>query len=232
MTNDDSRTGSTAGTSPNVRAGGELKIRVQITHVIEREFIRREIFPELRIGSASRVINGATAVHLVALTRARELVADAEEQRANPDLPRGLPVAYSALASNVAKAIRKEERHGVFDDPGLAVVKQRMAESLARFVVGDKVLVFRRRSDQGELAIVTGGFDLYHCKSADGEFIDRGGIRGSYRHGYLIRVFNTRDECFCPPHQLTREDCKPSHLRLVSSRPAAPFWRGAEGSAQ
>ena len=52
----------------------EPSIRVTISPVIEREFKRRDIFPELRIENAERIQNGATGVHKVTIDRANDLL--------------------------------------------------------------------------------------------------------------------------------------------------------------
>jgi|JI6StandDraft_1071083.scaffolds.fasta_scaffold48409_3 hypothetical protein len=51
----------------------DTKITIPITAVIDREFKRRGVFPELRLEMATKVINGATGKHLVSLERAREI---------------------------------------------------------------------------------------------------------------------------------------------------------------
>lgn len=81
-------------------------IRVRISPVMEREFKRREIFPDLRLEVACRILNGATGDHEVSIERAKELLADARAMRDNSrELPRGVPVAYTALGRNIQQAL-------------------------------------------------------------------------------------------------------------------------------
>ncbi len=220
MATNDSRIGSSAQPPSNSGGGGDAQILVRISPVIEREFKRRDVFPELRIERAKNIINGATGVHQVTITRAREILADARSQRGNLDLPRGIPRAYGALASNVEDCIKHEERRGLFDDPGREVARQRMAESPARLEVGDHVLCFYDDSEYGRKCVVVEGYGLYSIRRADGAFITRDGERIDYAYGYVIEVQG--EQSFASPHRLTREDCKPSHLRLVSRAMTAP----------
>jgi hypothetical protein len=67
MATNDSRIGSST-TPPSNGGGGEAQILVRISPVIEREFKRRNVFPELRSDRAVRIINGATGEYRVAKT--------------------------------------------------------------------------------------------------------------------------------------------------------------------
>ncbi len=218
MATNDSRIGSSAQPPSNSGGGGDAQILVRISPVIEREFKRRDVFPELRIERAKNIINGATGVHHVSIARAREVLADAVAQRDNRDLPRGIPMAYSSLASNLQESIKHEERRGLFDDPGMEVARQRMAESPARLEVGERVLCFTDWSEYGSEAEVVQGYGLYGVVSKQGAFVRDDGKRIDYQYGYVISKGGER--FFIEPHKLTREDCKPSHLRLVTSGPA------------
>jgi hypothetical protein len=229
MTTDNSRTGSTLATTSNIGSSGEVRIQVRISPVIEREFERRDIFPELRIERADHIINGATGVHPVSIARAREIFADAETQRRSRELRRGLSMAYSSLASNVAADIKQEERRGLFEDPGLEaarVTRLVMPGSPAQLEVGAQMLFFDGRSEFGHKVVVIKRYDLYALHVDTGPFIRLDGQRIEYRYGY--RVDEGNQQYFAEPHQLTREDCKPSHLRLVASRPGSAAWSGEE----
>jgi hypothetical protein len=80
-------------------------IPVQITAVIEREFKRRAVFPELRLELASSVVNGAAGIYIVTADCARAILADARTQRSNRDLPRGLPKAFTALVRSLERLL-------------------------------------------------------------------------------------------------------------------------------
>lgn len=130
---------------------------IRITPVIEREFTRRSVFPELRLESASRVINGATGIYWISIERAREIMSDAEAQNRSRDLPRGLRVAYGALARNISASLAQEARRGLLDDPGMSEVQRRQVAASACFQVGDRVLYFGCDDEYGEEATVVGG---------------------------------------------------------------------------
>ena len=215
MATNDSRIGSSARPPSNSGDGGDAKILVRISPVIEREYMRRNAFVELRIDRAL----GATGFHELSLARARDVLADAEAQRRNRDLPRGIPKAYSSLASNLEECIKQEERRGLFDDPGREVARLRMAESPARLEVGDHVLYFDDDSEYGRKVVVVRGYDLYAPTTKNGHFIGANGRRFEYRYGYSVQEGD--QQYFAEPNQLTREDCKLTHLRLVAHAPTA-----------
>jgi hypothetical protein len=194
----------------------EYLVIIRISPVIEREFKRRDIFPELCLEKAFRVINGATGCHLVSLERAHEIFADAQEQRYNRDLPRGLPVAYGALASNIASALKYEARRGLLDDPGMEEVQRRQAAASARFQIGDRVLYFRGDDEYGGEATIIGDYRMYSVTDDAGPYITRDDIRLAYRYGYVIQRKGAERAFFVAAYQLTRDDIKPSHLRLVA----------------
>ena len=200
-----------------------IGIKVEITAVIEREFKRRDIFPELRLGTVTR-INGATRVHIVTLDRAREILADAETQNRNREHPRGIPKAYGSLAGNIERALKEEARRGVFDDPGIDVAMERLAQSVVRFDVGDKAFCsFDDYDEDWCEARIVGGYRFYGFNSENGAYVRSDGTRFEYRFGYLIQLDDMLDtqKFFAPAHRLTDADGKPTHLRLVASRTAA-----------
>lgn len=190
-------------------------LTIRISPVIEREFERRGVFPELRLANACRIINGATGVHRVSVERAREVLADAEAQSRNHDLLRGLPVAYRSLARNISGSLKQELRRGLIDDPGMAEVQRLQAAASACFAVSDRVLYFRDDDEYGREATIVEGYRMYSVTADDGPYITRDDKRLEYRYGYAIKLKRS-DYCFfAPAYRLTRHDCKPSHLRLV-----------------
>lgn len=190
----------------------------RITPVIEREFKRRGIFTELRLENAIRIINGATGVYRVSVDLAREILADAEAQNRNGDLPRGLPVAYGSLARNITASLKQEARRGLIDDPGIEEVQRRQAAASARFEVGDRAIYFRDSEEYGREATIVEGYQMYTVQTEDGPYIARDEKRVDYRRGYIIKLKGKDDMFFAHAYELTRDDCKPSHLRLVASR--------------
>lgn len=194
----------------------EPEINVWISPLIEREFKRRDVFQELRLENAHRIKSGATGVYLVSVDRARELLADAESHRYNRDQPRGLSAAYTALFKNITRALREEACRGAEDDPGMAEVKRRRIAASACFRVGDRVLYFGDDEEYGEKAVIVEGYGMYPVADDDGPYIDSHGDRLAYRYGYSIRVIGQSGSFFATAYDLTRNDRKPSHLRLVA----------------
>lgn len=214
MATNNSRTGSATQPPSNSGGGNEALIFVRISPVIEREFKRRDVFAELRLEHAKSIINGATGVHQVSMARARELLVDAVAQRGNRELPRGIPMAYSSLVSNLEASIKHEERRGLFDDPGMEEVRRRMTESPARLAVGERLLCFEDRAEYGFPVEVAEGYALYAVATDRGAFVRDDGKRIDYRYGYIVKEGDHL--LFAEAHRLTRDDCKPSHLRLVT----------------
>lgn len=204
-------------------------IVVCVTPAMEREYVRRGMFPELRLDKAERISNGATGVYRVSLGRAAELLADAQAMRQRAaELPKGIPKAYSSLARNLAEAIRVESRRDAWVDPGLEEGRRRLHDSPARFAVGEPCLYFRDEgTEYGAEATVVGGYDLYTVLG--GPYIDAEGERFSFMYGYLIALKGCKDTFICCAHQLTRDDCRPSHIRLVASASASRAGHGAWG---
>jgi hypothetical protein len=203
----------TRGTS----AATEGLIRVFITPTMERELQRRNMFPELRLDKAECVNNGATGVYRVSRSRAAEILADAQAMRARADeLPRGTPKAYSTLARNLIEALRAEARRGLWRLPDPDEMIRRCNESPARFDVGDECLYFRDQSaEYGYTVRIIKGFGLHKIRTEDGHFLDEKGERVEPLFGYLVQATDG-ERWFAAPHQLTGDDCKPSHIRLVA----------------
>lgn len=192
------------------------QISIRISPVIEREFKRRNVFPEFRLDRASSIINGATGVYAVSAARAREVLADAQAQRYNRDVPRGVPVAYGALVKIIDSALLEEARRGLLADPGMAEVQRQQAASSACFAVGDSVLYFRDYDEYGQEAVIVEAFRMCRVADEDGLYVTHSGQRLTYRNGYGIKLKISGECFFAAAYQLTRDDCKPAHLRLIA----------------
>ena len=204
-------------------ASSEVLVPVQISPVIEREFKRRDIFPELRLENATRIQNGATGVHKVSIAVANALLADAEAMQVNNrELPRGIPAAYSALMRNLKRTLKDEARRGLWDDPGMEEVQKRVVLSSACFDVGDSVLYFLDDEEEyGQEATIVDGYGMFNVKNDEGgHYVNDEGRRFDYRCGYAIKYKGSENRFFALPHQLTRDDCKPAHLCLVDTKSA------------
>ena len=92
--------------------------------------------------------------------------------------------------------------------------RQRMTESPALLAVGERVLCFDVRSEYGFDVEVVKGYNFYSVASAQGSFVQADGKRLEYQFGYVVKRGDER--FFVAPYQLTRDDCKPTHLRLVA----------------
>lgn len=202
----------TSGTS----ADTEGLIRVFITPTMLRELHRRNMFPELRLHNARSICGAGTGVYIVSPARAREILADAKAMRQKAaEIPRGVAKSYTALIDRLTEALRAEARRGCWNAPSIEEMKQRLNESPARFEVGDGCLYFRDDDQQyGTSVKIVGGLNLYRVSYEDGHFINEHG-RCEYQMGYVVQE-EGHEPYFVRPFQLTRDDCKPSHLRLVA----------------
>ncbi len=156
-------------------------------------------------------------------------MADARVMRTHDrELPRGTLVAYGALARNIQHSLQEEERQGLWKDPGMDEAEQRAVASSARFNVGDAVLYFENDDDEyGQEVIIVDDYRVYRCLHKDGSYINDSGVRADYRSAYTIAFKDSIDAPFLAlAHQLTRDDCKPSYLRLVTEVSPRPFLAG------
>lgn len=186
-------------------------LNISITPVVACNYERRGVFPSLRLAHAVKVVNGATGIYRVSLDEAREIHRDAEEQRQNRELPRGLPAAFTALARNLHKAIRNEERRGLWEDPGLAEAAQRMTgENPARFKVGEAAML-----EDGTIVEIVGDYKLWCVRSQNGVYMDKEGDRIDYKFGYLARAPG-RERFFFSPCDLFEPDGSVRYLKLVA----------------
>lgn len=212
MARNESSTPGTERTAPT-----ESHINVLISPVIEREYKRRDKFPSLRLENAAHIQNGASGLYKVSIECAKELLADAQAmQMRSRELPRGIPAAYSALARNIGAKLKAEARRGLWDDPGIAEAKCRMQDTPACFKVGDFALNFGRNDEYGTQVVVVRGYELSPVRADDGAYLTDDGERINYMYGYVVKHEKSGDTWFAKPCELTRGDCKPTHLRLVS----------------
>jgi hypothetical protein len=194
-------------------------ITVRITPTLEREFIRRDVFQNLRVSKALKIISGATGVFEIEVPLAEELLADISAQRARRELlPKGMLVAYNSLESQLKDAIKYAK--GLWDDPGIETACKRSAESPARFQVGEQVRFwspFVNDKRDGARRVITGGYELRSVPEDDGAYVQRDGSRVSYRWGYTAENPATGETFFYPAAQLQSVDYVRGHLRLAAS---------------
>lgn len=213
MSNESSRSGAPAPEAyPTVS--------VRITPVIDAEFRRRDMFPDLRAATAVRLVRG-TAIHLLSLDRAKSIGDDAWGQaHADEDFPRGVKNAYLTLWHNIRCAVWNEERHGLPEDPGLDGAMRLAATLGACFKHGDEVLYLETYTELTVRAIVVGAYGMYAVPSDEGRFIRRDGQRLDYRYGYLVRLKNSRATTappfFAEAFRLRDPDGKLSYLGVVT----------------
>jgi hypothetical protein len=193
-------------------------LEVRITPTVERDYTRRNIFPELRLVKAPRYMN-ATGIFEVPLDIAEQLLSDAETQYMNRALPRGSAKAYGSLIDQLKPAVKRAK--GLWDDPGAVVVAQRHAESLAQYRIGEKVRYWSDWTDDeadGDVLEIVEDYGLRAVTSEEGEYVDSSGVRFAYVPGYRVKKPGSDEVHFCRPGNLQSLDYKREHLKLVYSK--------------
>lgn len=120
------------------------------------------------------------------------------------------------MRSAAAQATHQIEASGT---PSISDIELMRRRASAIFLEGDRVLYFGESSECGLEAVVVRGYSMMSVVREGGEFARPDGSRFDYQMGYGIRCIRDNDQFFAPAHSLTRDDCKPSHLRLVASWP-------------
>jgi len=182
---------------------------VTFSQAVERDYESRGAFPHLRLEQANRR-QGTGGVYHVGLDEAREILADAEQRREADDLPRGTVKALSCLVGNLRLAIQREDRRGVWDDPGREEVLARQQQAGAQFQIGEAA----QRRD-GSLVEIVGAYGVYTVRDSAGQYLSQDGVRISYLWGYRVKAPGEQPH-FAAPHQLRRKDGSPRHLQLVA----------------
>lgn len=77
-------------------------VTVRITPTIDRDYVRRGVFPELRIADAPAMA-GIAGLFVLTADRAREVLADAEAERLVRTSPPGTPKSYTSLVDALRK---------------------------------------------------------------------------------------------------------------------------------
>lgn len=192
-------------------------ITVQITATVERDYKRRGVFWKLRLGRADQIVNGATGRYALPLQEAKAVLADAEEQhRAGSDV-RGMRKAYSSLVYSLSRAIREEERKGLWDDPGWEVAIARALDSPAQFRPGDRAIYWAEweGDDRDGRAIeIVGEYKFRRARDKAGPYVLENGERGRYQWGYSGR-YDNGETYFFAAHELRNADGAIRHLQVV-----------------
>jgi hypothetical protein len=198
-------------------------VGVWITPTLEADYIRRGVFPHLRIKEAKHK-NGNQGLLEVSVEDARAIYKDAAEQRSRGrnKANRGVTIAYCALENRLRSRVA-EKREEWTSQSAARVLEE------ARALGGDGLDAIRRegRLAQALLDVVRSSPALFHvgdlviCAS-DGEplvvsrefcaFTVNGGSHP--RLGYVAKDEDGKEH-FYPAWQLTKLNRKPAHLRLV-----------------
>lgn len=200
-------------------------VAVWITDLIEADYVRREVFPDIRKEKATGV-DGSKRRYSVTRETAAALLSDAWDMSfiSRGKAGVGLTVAYSATRSRLSCFRLKEpERHHCSQSEDLDALRvssvlELMKETQsggAALPAGTRIFYFREGDEFGHPGITTEGFRYFKVKHDNGSRIDPDGSRFEFRPGYSIKLDETQHTFFVPAHRITLDDCKPSHLRLV-----------------
>lgn len=115
-----------------------------------------------------------------------------------------------------AKTKRASSSGKLRPDPGCEGVLRIHREVSATFPVGAQVLYFMDGVKAGQYAAVSSPYQLSSIVDREGPFMLPDGRRVQYRFGYGITLSESGKEIFAAAYQLTRDDLKPSYLRVAS----------------
>ena len=211
-------------------------VRLWISPTIERNYVARGVFPELRGEHSDRPHRAPKigAVYTVPQARVKELLADAQEQVRSGNLPKGSPKAFCTLIRDLERDLKPQDfkpqpklakvtGHTIPRPPSPAPALEdleRLYESLsAALRIGDKVRYLPFPDSEGEPAVVSEGYGYSGVIDDDGEHTLEG-HRVSIRQGYKIKYrgrAGVTHEVFAAAHQLVSDGYAPSHMRMVRS---------------
>lgn len=106
--------------------------------------------------------------------------------------------------------------------PPISKIGKYMTDESAEFRLGERVVISPNWDEPYAYAIIDECFGLKLIEDEHGPYVDADGLRCSYKLGYMVRVLDGEfagEKVFLPAHVLTREDCRPSHLKLVWPKP-------------
>lgn len=220
-------------TSPSISTArsasvvGASTFEVRVSRLIEAEYIRRDVFPQIRREHAALSLPSGQMVYIdVAADVVREMHKDAEHHRYGRKVPPSQARAYGCLANRLRLAVRAAQAPPAEPpvnllpvDVQLAFTAQRFlagfAPTPARLIEGVSALYFADGDEYGEEVTVCGGFNFWEVADHDGPYVDANGRPFTYRFGYLIKRRAGGKQFFSAAHQLTLADCRPAHLKLV-----------------
>ncbi len=193
-------------------ANDDDTVDIIITPTIERDYRRRNVFPDMWSGREDKILNSGHFLHKdVTSGYAQELLDDARAQRICADTTRGTMVAYSALGKNLWRGLKDLLEAVTVLDPGEEAVAEWLngSESPARYKAGESAL------DQwGAVVEIVEGYHLISVRDEDGVYRTKEGERFSYRFGYATKKSDGRVYALSP-WELRDIDGKPRHIRVV-----------------
>jgi hypothetical protein len=192
-------------TAPDAPSTPEARVLVHITSTVERDYVQRGVFPELRLDNAERA-QGRLDAHRLTVDRARELLDDAKARSRDAGLPRGLPWAFISLARTVKADLDWIERD-TEAGPSPDAAHQESSLAVAPFAAGDDVLYLVPGSPYPTRVRICGPYHLRAVEDACG--------RVDYRYGYLFELEG--HQYFAPSHRLTDLESKRRHLQLATA---------------
>ncbi len=154
---------------------------VCLTPTVQRDYLRRGVFPYFRISNAQKARGAGAAVFWASTQEARALLEDARAARKRADeSPRGTAKAFGSLTAALKAQLDAEARRGLWIDPGRVEAHARAVRASALFAVGDKVLYFSDGDDKGRAATIVCAYQAALSVAEDtGPYIDEKGRRAS-----------------------------------------------------
>jgi hypothetical protein len=198
----------------------EAVVSIVVTDLVEADYEKRGVFPELRRRLTNWYPAPKAGGFWVPVSLAVQISSDATAQHISCVKQPKLAEAYMSLMLDTVRAIRQKREGYGWKDPGRDEVVARVNAASACWDVGDVAVHFGNELDSGAVVEIVYGYGYSTVITEHGHFVSKdGGETIEHRPGYIVRERDTGRQYFTTAGNLTTEECKPSHLRLVWSAP-------------
>ena len=199
----------------------EAVVSIVITDLVEADYEKRGVFPALRRRLTNWYPAPKAGGFWVPISLAVQISSDATTQHISCVKQPKLAEAYMSLMLDTVRAIRQKREGYGWKDPGRDEVVARVNAASACWNVGDIAVHFGDELDSGAVVEIVHGYGYSTVLAEHGHFVSEDGAeRIEHRPGYIVRERDTGRRYFTTAGNLTTEECKPSHLRLVWAAPS------------
>lgn len=185
-----------------------------LSDTVRRDYRERGVFPDLYESRGNDVTQ----------ERAAEVLADARAVFHGPARRPGLKTAYRALMRDTMGTLRRIAESGTKSEAEArgAQMAQAYIDALhgvggAALPVGTDCLFFgSEEQEYGDPVRIVSAYGIHSVTDEGGPLAGADGVRFGYKPGYLV-VDDSGKRYFVLAGQLTLNDCKPAHIRLIAT---------------